>query len=83
MRKIIGYKIKKVNGLNRPMCENMPKIKKIKFTDREIGGVTYRVWSAFKDEVNAAESLENLMLNRLESEEQSEQEEQEFPTLKM
>ncbi len=86
MRKIIGYKFKKANGLNRPLCENMPKIKKIKFTDREIGGVTYRVWSAFTDEVNAADSLENLMLNRLESdesEEQSDQEEQESPTLKM
>ena len=85
MRKIIGYKIKKAEGLNRPMCENMPKIKKIKFTDREIGGVTYRVWSAFTDEVNAADSLENLMLNRLESEESEEQdqEEQESPTLKM
>ena len=86
MRKIIGYKIKKANGLNRPLCENMPKIKKIKFTDREIGGVTYRAWSAFTDKVNAADSLENLMLNRLESEEseeQSDQEGQEFPTLKM
>lgn len=86
MRKIIGFKFKKVKGLKRPLCENMPKIKKIKFTDREIGGVTYRVWSAFTDEVNAADSLENLMLNRLESEEseeQSDQEEQESPTIKM
>lgn len=83
MKKIIGYKFKKVKGLDRPMCESMSEVKKIKFTDREIGGVTYRVWSAFTDEINAADSLENLMLNRLESDEQSDQEEQEFPTLKM
>ncbi len=73
MRKIFGYKFKKVNGLDRPECEEMPEVKKIKFTDREIGGVTYRVWSAFKDEINAADSLENLMLNRLESDEIEEQ----------
>lgn len=98
MRKIIGYKFKKAKGLVKPMCEDMPEVKKIKFTDREIGGVTYRVWSAFSDEINAADSLENLMLNRLESDEIEkqlepdiesendeidEQEEQEFPTLKM
>ena len=83
MRKIIGYKFKKVNGLDRPMCESMPEVKKIKFTDREIDGVNYRVWSAFTDEINAADSLENLMLNRLESDEDEEQDEQEEPTLKM
>lgn len=81
MRKIIGYNFKRVNGLDRPICESMPEVKKIKFTDRKIGGVTYRVWSAFTDEINAADSLENLMLNRLESDE--EQDEQEEPTLKM
>lgn len=83
MKKIIGYNFKKVKGLVRPMCEDMPEVKKIKFTDREIDGVNYRVWSAFTDEINAADSLENLMLGRLESDEDEEQEEQEFPTLKM
>ncbi len=83
MKKIIGYNFKKAKGLVRPMCEDMPEVKKIKFTDREIDGVNYRVWSAFTDEINAADSLENLMLNRLESDEDEEQEEQEFPTLKM
>ncbi len=73
MRKIFGYKFKKVNGLVRPECEEMSEVKKIKFTDLEIGGVTYRVWSAFKDEIDAADSLENLMLNRLESDEIEEQ----------
>lgn len=83
MKKIIGYNFKKVKGLVKPMCEDMPEVKKIKFTDREIDGVNYRVWSAFTDEINAADSLENLMLGRLESDEDAEQEEQEFPTLKM
>lgn len=83
MKKIIGYNFKKAKGLVRPMCEDMPEVKKIKFTDREIGGVTYRVWSAFTDEINAADSLENLMLGRLESDEDEEQDEQEEPTLKM
>ncbi len=76
MRKIFGYKFKKVNGLVRPECEEMSDVNKIKFTDREIGGVIYRVWSAFKDEIDAADSLENLMLNRLESDEIEEQLEQ-------
>lgn len=83
MKKIIGYNFKRVNGLDRPMCESMPEVKKIKFTDREIDGVNYRVWSAFTDKINAADSLENLMLNRLESDEDEEQDEQEEPTLKM
>lgn len=73
MRKIFGYKFKKVKGLVRPECEKMSEVKKIKFTDREIGGVTYRVWSAFKDEVDAATSLENLMLNKLETDDIEEQ----------
>ena len=83
MKKFIGYNFKRVNGLDRPICEKMPEVKKIKFTEREIGGVTYRVWSAFTDEINAADSLENLMLNRLESDEDEEQDEHEEPTLKM
>ena len=58
-------------------------MKKIKFTDRKIGGTTYRVWSAFTDEINAADSLENPMLNRLESDEVKKRDEQEEPTFKM
>ena len=83
MKKFIGYNFKRVNGLDRPICEKIPEVKKIKFTDREIGGVTYRVWSAFTDEINAADSLENLMLNRLESDEDEKQDEQEELTLIM
>ncbi len=76
MRKIFGYKFKKVNGLVRPECEEMSEVRKIKFTDRGIGNVTYRVWLAFKDEVNTVDSLENLMLNKLESDDIEEQPEQ-------
>lgn len=83
MKKIIGYNFKNAEGLERPLCENMPEVKKIKFTDREIDGVTYRVWSAFTDKVNAPKSLENLMLNKLESEKSEDQEEQNSPIFKM
>lgn len=82
MDKIFKYRCKKAEGLDRPICENMPDVVKIKCTDREIDSVTYRVWSAFKNEVSAADKLENLMLNKLESSESEEQEE-EILTLKM
>lgn len=83
MDKIFKYRCKKAEGLKTPLCEDMPDVVKIKCTDREIDGVTYRVWSAFKDEVNAVDSLENLMLNRLEKSESESQEEEETLTLKM
>ena len=40
--------------------------------------MTYRVWSAFQNEVSASDSLENLMLNRLESDEVEESEGETF-----
>lgn len=83
MDKIFKYRCKKAKGLKTPLCEDMPDVVKIKCTDREIDGVTYRVWSAFKDEVNAVDSLENLMLNRLEKSESESQEEEETLILKM
>lgn len=83
MDKIFKYRCKNAKGLKTPLCENMPDVVKIKCTDREIDGVTYRVWSAFKDEVNAVDNLENLMLNRLEKRESESQEEEETLTLKM
>ena len=61
----------------------MPDVVKIKCTDREIDGVTYRVWSAFKNEVSAVDKLENLMLNKLESNESEELENDEPLILKM
>lgn len=83
MDKIFKYRYKNAKGLKTPLCENMPDVVKIKCTDREIDGVTYRVWSAFKDEVNAVDSLENLMLNRLEKSESESQEEEETLILKI
>ena len=83
MDKIFKYRYKNAKGLKTPLCENMSDVVKIKCTDREIDGVTYRVWSAFKDEVNAVDSLENLMLNRLEKSESESQEEEETLILKM
>lgn len=83
MDKIFKYRCRNAKGLKTPLCENMPDVVKIKCTDREIDGVTYRVWSAFKDEVNAVDSLENLMLNRLEKSESESQEEEETLILKM
>ena len=78
MDKILKYRCNKADGLKKPLCENMPEVVKIKCTDREIDGVTYRVWSAFQNEVSASDSLENLMLNRLESDEVEEKEEETF-----
>lgn len=83
MDKIFKYRCKKADGLKKPLCESMPEVVKIKCTDREIDGVTYRVWSAFQNEVSASDSLENLMLNRLESDENEEPEEEESFTMKM
>ena len=83
MDKIFKYRCKKVEGLKTPLCENMPDVVKIKCTDREIDGVTYRVWSAFKNEVSAVDKLENLMLNKLESNESEELENDEPLILKM
>ena len=60
MKKIIIYNFNRIKGLDKPICKEMPEVKKIKFTDREIGGVAYRVWSAFTDEINAADSRTNI-----------------------
>ena len=90
-KKIIKYNCKKAEGLNDPMCQDNPDAEKIKCTDVEIDGVIYRVWSSFENKVDVAKSLENLMLNKLESEEENsvepeeteESQEQDSPTLKM
>ena len=37
------------------------------YQDNYIDGVTYRVWSAFEGQTDAEQSLENLMLRKLES----------------
>jgi len=53
--------------LSKALCQNNSDIRCAEYTDHYIDGVTYRVWSAFEGNTNAAESLENLMLRRLES----------------
>ena len=89
--KNIIFGCKRNKGLTEPMCQDNPDVKKIKCKDVEIDGVVYRVWSSFENKIDAVKSLENLMLNKLESEEESDTESEELketqekdsPTLKM
>ena len=57
---------KKYN-LSKALCQDNFDVQHTEYTDHYIDGVTYRVWSAFEGSTGAAESLENLMLRRLES----------------
>ena len=91
MRKIIIYNCKNVEGLSEPICWDAPDVEKIKCTDIEKDGVIYRVWTTYENKTDVVKSLENLMINGLESEEENspkpekteEIEEQDSPTLKM
>ena len=91
MRKIIIYNCEKVDGLVDPLCQGAPDVEKIKCNEIEKDGVIYRVWSTYENKTDVVKSLENLMLNRLETEEENdpepekteEIEEQDSPTLKM
>ena len=91
MRKIIIYNCEKVDGLDEPLCQYSPDVEKIKCNEIEKDGVIYRVWSTYENKTDVVKSLENLMLNRLETEEENdpepekseELEEQVPPTLKM
>ena len=91
MRKIIIYNCEKVDGLDDPLCQYSPDVEKIKCNEIEKDGVIYRVWSTYENKTDVVKSLENLMLNRLETEEENdpepekteEIEEQDSPTLKM
>ena len=91
MRKIIIYNCKNVEGLGEPICWDAPDVEKIKCTDIEKDGVIYRVWTTYENKTDVVKSLENLMLNGLESEEEEnsnpkkfeEIEEQDSHTLKM
>ena len=91
MRKIIIYNCEKVDGLDEPLCQYSPDVEKIKCNEIEKDGVIYRVWSTYENKTDVVKSLENLMLNRLETEEENdpepekseELEEQDSPTLKM
>ena len=91
MRKIIIYNCEKVDGLDDPLCQYSPDVEKIKCNEIEKDGVIYRVWSTYENKTDVVKSLQNLMLNKLESEEESsteseepeETQEQDFPALKM
>ena len=91
MRKIIIYNCEKVEGLVDPLCQDTPDVEKIKCNEIEKDGVIYRMWPTYENKTDVVKSLENLMLNRLETEEENDPEpekteetqEQDFPTLKM
>lgn len=57
----------KVNGLEKPLCQKDTSVAVGGYHDYFIDGVTYRVWSAFEGQTDAEQSLENLMLRKLES----------------
>ena len=57
----------KVNGLEKPLCQKDTAVAVGGYQDNFIDGVTYRVWSVFEGQTDAEQSLENLMLRRLES----------------
>ena len=73
------------------MCQDNPDVEKIKCNEIEKDGVIYRVWSTYENKTDVVKSLENLMLNRLETEEENDvkqeetedSQEQDFPALKM
>ncbi len=57
----------KVNGLEKPLCQKDTSVAVGGYHDYFIDGVTYRVWSAFEGQTDAEQSIENLMLRKLES----------------
>ena len=50
-----------------PLCQKDAAVAVGGYQDNFINGVTYRVWSAFEGQTDAEQSLENLMLRKLES----------------
>ncbi len=56
-----------INGLEKPLCHKDTDVAVSGYQDNLIDGVTYRVWSAFEGQTDAEQSLENLMLRKLES----------------
>lgn len=57
-------------SLDKPLCQDNTEVQSAEYTDHYINGVTYRVWSAFEDKTNVADSLSRLMFRKLESGEQ-------------
>ena len=62
--KITGEIRKREYTLEPAQCQNQGDAQ---YHDHFIDGVTYRVWSVFEGRTNAAKSLFNLMLRRLET----------------
>ena len=50
--------------LEPAQCQNQGDAQ---YHDHYLNGVTYRVWSVFEEQTDAAKSLSNLMLRRLET----------------
>ena len=63
-RNTIGEIRKREYTLEPSLCQNQVDAQ---YRDHFIDGVTYRVWSVFEGQTNAAKSLSNLMLRRLET----------------
>ena len=63
-RNTIGKIRKREYTLEPSLCQNQGDVQ---YRDHFIDGVTYRVWSVFEGQTNAAKSLSNLMLRRLET----------------
>ena len=63
-RNTIGKIRKREYTLEPSLCQNQGDTQ---YHDHFIDGVTYRVWSVFEGQTNAAKSLSNLMLRRLET----------------
>ncbi len=65
--KITGEIRKREYKLERAQCQNRTNLQGFEYHDHYLNGVTYRVWSVFEGQTNAAKSLSNLMLRKLES----------------
>lgn len=63
-RNTIGEIRKREYTLEPSLCQNQGDTQ---YHDHYLNGVTYRVWSVFEGQTNAAKSLSNLMLRRLET----------------
>ena len=65
--KITGEIWKREYKLERAQCQNQTDLQGFEYHDHYLNGVTYRVWSVFEGQTNAAKSLSDLMLRKLES----------------
>ena len=63
-RNTIGKIRKREYTLEPSRCQNQGDAQ---YHDHYLNGITYRVWSVFEEQTDAAKSLSNLMLRRLET----------------